>query len=66
MEFPNILHKCIKNGIKVYPIWKNKKAYIQANVNGKKKTFDKSLSGKKEINEAITKTYIFYYNKLIK
>lgn len=55
---------CLKNGIKVYPICKHGKWKIQSEFNGRKKTFDKVLSGHKEVNEAMKKTYEYYYSKL--
>lgn len=57
------LHKCLKNGVKIYPIYKDYRWYIQININGKIKTIDKTVSQNK-INEAVTKTYIFYAEKL--
>lgn len=64
MEFSQKMQTCLKNGVKVYPIWKRGFAYIQVEINNSKKTFDKPLNGSKEINNAMTKTYEYYYNKL--
>lgn len=55
---------CFKNGIKVYPVRKNGSWRVQSQFNGRKKTFDKDLKTTKELNEALTKTYKYYYNKL--
>lgn len=55
---------CFKNDIKVYPIIENKNHKVAVQFkNRQPKVFDKVLSGK-ELNEALTKTYIFYANKL--
>ena len=56
-------HLCIKNGIKVYPVYINYKWYIHANINGFIKEFDKPIH-QDEINYAMSSTYIFYANKL--
>ena len=54
----------IKSGIKVYPISKSGSWYIEVDNNGRIQRFDKKVS-QNELNEAIAKTIIFYYNKLI-
>lgn len=52
---------CHKNGVKVYPI---PGFYIEVSAPGSKpKKIDKKLT-QKEVNEAITKTYIYYAKKL--
>lgn len=60
---PEQLYFVHKHGIKVYPISKNGSWYIEVNNNGKIKLFDKRV-GKDDLNEAIAKTIIYYYNKL--
>lgn len=52
-----------KNGIKVYPVSKSGSWFIEVDNNGKIYRFDKKVPAK-ELNEAISKTIIFYYNKL--
>ena len=66
MRFDKYHHKCISNGIKVYPIWIKSisKFRIEVNINGLKKKILKDIT-QKEINEAMTKTYIFYAKKLL-
>jgi len=59
----NAAHLCIKNGIKVYPVYINYKWFIEVNINGRIKTFDKSIT-QDEINYAMSSTYIFYAEKL--
>ena len=59
------MSECLRNGIKVYPVCVNHKWKIRSEFKGRKKTFDKVLSGKNEINEAMKKTYEFYYNKYL-
>jgi len=54
---------CISNGVKVYPIEKKGKWFIESEVNSIIKTFDKAID-KTEIQDAIYKTWIHYYNKL--
>lgn len=53
---------CINNGIKVYPINKNGKWFIQSDIKGNLNTFQKEVP-KDEISLAMAKTYIFYYEK---
>lgn len=56
---------CIRNKILVYPVLSNKaknRYKIEANVKGKKKLFDKEISSN-EINNAMDKTYKYYYDK---
>lgn len=64
MEISLVLQRCFRHGIKVYPVCVRGKWKIRAEVNGKKVTFHKVLTGKKEVNEAMEKTYRFYYEKL--
>ena len=52
-----------KNGIKVYPVSISGSWFIEVNNNGKTHRFDKKVS-QDELNEALSKTIIFYYNKL--
>ena len=55
------IYLLIKKGIFIYPIigW-----FIEVNDNGNIKTFDKRIRDD-EIQEAIAKTILYYYNKLI-
>lgn len=65
-QVPNITKEmsfCIANGVKVYPIQKLNKWYIQSDTNGKIKTFDKEVP-KNDICLSVAKTYIYYYEKL--
>lgn len=61
-EITKEMQFCINNGIKVYPIDKKGKWYIQSEVKGNLNTFQKEVS-KNEISLAMAKTYIFYYEK---
>lgn len=63
MASPNQLYFVLKSGIKVYPVSKYGSWYIEVNNNGRIHQFPKKVS-QREINEAIAKTIIFYYNKL--
>ena len=63
MRIDLAIHKCLKNGIKVYPVYYDYRWYIEADINGKAKRFPKQLK-EKEINQALTKTYQFYAEKL--
>ena len=63
-DFSDKMAWVIRQGVKVYPIWKNKKAYIMVENNGIKKAYDKELIGKNEINVALVKTYNYLYEKL--
>lgn len=58
----NIISICVKNGLKVYPVIKERGIYIQMEYNGRVRNFDKKVSGKK-INEAMDKTYRHYFDK---
>ena len=51
-----------KNGIKVYPVFKDSWS-IEVNNNGRIFRFDKKVLHS-SVNEALAKTIIFYYNKL--
>jgi hypothetical protein len=53
---------CINNGIKVYPVNKDGKWFIQENIKGNLKTYSKEVQ-KDEISLAMAKTYIFNYEK---
>lgn len=50
-------------GIKVYPIDKNGRFFIQVDNNNRISTFDKPLK-QNEINNAIALTVIHFYNKI--
>lgn len=56
---------CIRNRIKVYPVSIKNKWFIEVDNKGQKKTFEKSVT-QDEIQESVIKTYLFYYEKLIK
>lgn len=58
-----ILQKCFKHSVKVYPVNVNWKWYIEADINGRKKRFDKPVEYK-NLNESIIKTYEYYSEKL--
>jgi hypothetical protein len=63
MRIDLAIRKCFKNNIKVYPVVKNWKIYIEADINGKKKFFNKEVTGK-AVNKAMESTYKFYANQL--
>lgn len=65
MEINKAIGVISSNGIKVYPIRKQNKWFIQADIKGEKTTFPKSVD-QKEINDAMAKTIIFYANKITK
>lgn len=54
---------CISNGIKVYPVDKKGKWYIESEINGVVKFFKKEIRND-EIGDAMAKTYLYYYEKL--
>lgn len=56
---------CVANGIKVYPVFKKGKWYIESENNGKIKTFDKEVKNE-DISYYMAQTYLFYYDKLKK
>lgn len=58
-----IISKCVKRGVKVYPVRINKKWKVQVDNNGKKTTYPKEVEYK-NLNEALTKTYEYYYHKV--
>lgn len=60
---PKQFQLVLSSGIKVYPVFINHKTYIQVDNNGKIKTYDKPIS-QSEINDAIAKTIIHFYNQL--
>jgi hypothetical protein len=51
--------------ILIWLLSKNYKHYVQVDNNGKIKTFDKPVS-QNDLNDAIAKTIIYYYNELKK
>ena len=54
---------CLRNNIIVYPVIVGKRFKIESNVVDRITTFDKVLTPK-EVNNAITKTYFYYADKL--
>lgn len=58
-----ILYSVLKHGIKIYPISRFFKWYIEVDNNGKIKTFDKIVTPA-ELNNSIAKTYQYYYKLL--
>lgn len=61
----NQFNLLLKNEIKVYPVSDIKKVgwFIEVSIHGKLKRFKKSLK-QDEIQEAIDKTQLYYYEKL--
>lgn len=53
----------IRHGIKIYPVSKFFKWYIEVDNNGKIKRFDKIVIAS-ELENAIAKTYEYYYKLL--
>lgn len=62
---PEQIHFVAKNGIKIYPVSKSGAWFIESDNNGKIYRFDKKVS-QNDLNEALAKTTIFYFNKLKK
>jgi len=62
---PEQFHLVLSSGIKVYPISRNFKWYVQIDNNGKIKTYNKQVP-QSELNDAIAKTIIHLYNQLTK
>jgi hypothetical protein len=60
---PEQIYHLISRDILIYPVIKKSRWYIQVNNYGNIKTFDKPIL-EKDINEAISKTIIFYYKKI--
>jgi len=60
---PEQIYFVHKNGIFVYPTSKYGSWFIEVNNNGKLHRFDKKVP-EKELNDAVAKTIIYYYNKL--
>jgi len=56
---------CFKNNIKIYPTYnKSFRSWsIVLDINGNKNKIPKQIQ-QKEVNDAITKSYIYYANKL--
>ena len=64
MRIDEAIHICHKNGIKVYPVHdKYHRRFIEADINGKKKRFNKPIT-EKQINKALEDTYQYYAEKL--
>lgn len=60
---PEQIYFVHKNGIFVYPVSKNGSWLIEVDNNGKKYRFEKKVS-QNDLNDAIAKTIIYYFNKL--
>jgi hypothetical protein len=52
-----------QRNIKIYPVNVGQKMYIEVNNNGKIKRFDKVLK-QTDVNDALAKTFNYYYNLL--
>lgn len=63
MDWHEAIRICFKNNVKVYPIYKFRKWFIECDINGKIKSFPKPLKSN-EIDNAMKKTYIFLAEKL--
>lgn len=63
MASPEQIYFVHKNGIFVYPISKLGSWFIEVNNNGRIHRFDKKVPNN-DLNDAVAKTIIFYYNKL--
>lgn len=63
MKIDEAIKICLRNGVKVYPIYKSGKWYIETMILDKKKTFDKEVQNK-DIDNAIKKTYVYMAKKL--
>lgn len=60
---PEQIYFVHKNGIFVYPVSKLRAWFIEVDNNGRLQRFNKKVA-QNDLNEAIAKTIIFYYNKL--
>ena len=66
MDINKAMSICIKKDIKVYPIYNPPYFYVQVSgYDDEPKTFDKKILKNTELLDAITKTYIFYANKVV-
>jgi hypothetical protein len=63
MASPEQIYFVHKNGIYIYPISKLGSWFIEVSNNGQIERFEKKVS-QNDLNSAIAKTVIFYYNKL--
>lgn len=61
MDINKAMQVCIKNNVKVYPL--NGYVYVSGFTDVPKK-FDNKPVNNKDLNDALTKTYIFYAKKL--
>lgn len=57
------LQKCLKNGVKIYPVHRDYRWYIEVDFNGRKTTIEKPIK-QSEINSAMEKTVLHYSRKL--
>ena len=58
---------CFKNGVKVYPVLSGRDHKIQVEINGKKQPpYNKILRNSKEVNDAMTSTYFYCAEKILK
>jgi len=63
MASPEQIYFVIKNGIFVYPVTKLRAWFIEVDNNGKIQRFDKKVA-ENDLNDAVAKTIIYFYNKL--
>lgn len=63
MASPEQIAFVINSGIKIYPVSKSGSWFIEVDNNGRFQRFDKKVP-QNDLNDAIAKTIIFYYNKL--
>ncbi len=68
MTISQAISKCNKSGIKVYGLQVASYFFVEMsdrNVNnGEPKRYKKSLNSNKDLNEAVTKTYIHFANQI--
>ena len=65
MEVSDAMQKCFKNGIKCYPVKTVRGRIIEYVINKKPYKFDKVFKNNKEINNAMTLSYIYLAKKIL-
>lgn len=61
---PHEIYKVARAGIKIYPTNVGQRIYIEVENNGRKTRYDKHVTPA-EVNDALAKTTIYFYNKII-
>jgi len=63
MDFGEAIRICLRNDVKVYPVPATGGFKIEVSINEKRTTFEKIIK-KKEVDEAMRKTYVHFAKQI--